>query len=316
VDRPGRLRWRAGLALVLLLAILSIPPRVEGPPATWASELVDGSTDVGEYNDLVLNSTGVPHIAYRRSDPFPGAVMHAWKVGAAWSNETVFSDAGIVGRYISLAVDSADRLHVSFFANDVLYYATNASGPWVSVIVDDDPTAIVGWYSSIAVDSADRPRIAYYDTDLNALRYARWTGTAWVLTTVVVPSNGSVSSRKLTLRLDQSDRPHIGYCANGDVWYAAWTGLTWKKQLVDPESDCELGMVLDAAGNPHFSYWVWWSDDLTYAHWTGTEWAYEDIEGETIGSWWESTIALTPGGEVVVAYMDGDLWQMRFARRE
>jgi len=309
VDSPGRLRRGIGLALVLLLTLLSVSPQVEGPPASWASELVDGSTDVGEYNDLALNSTGVPHIAYRRSDPFPGAVMHAWKVGAAWSNETVFSDAGIVGRYISLAVDSADRLHVSFFANDVLYYATNASGPWVSVIVDDDPTAIVGWYSSIAVDSADRPRIAYYDQGNGRLKYAAYSGVSWAID-IVDSAPGDDAGRYGSLAIGPGDVPHIAYfyrtAAMVGLLKHAWnTGGPWNTENVTDVNypGQYASLAVDGAGGLHVSHYRLTGRDLAYSYDDGTGWTTQVITTSgDVGLF--TSIALDTGGQPHIAHFN------------
>src|SRR3990172_4835629 len=309
VDSPGRLRRGIGLALVLLLTLLSVSPQVEGPPASWASELVDGSTDVGEYNDLALNSTGVPHVAYRRAQPFPGAVMHAWKVGAAWSNETVFSDAGIVGRYISLAVDSADRLHVSFFANDVLYYATNASGPWVSVIVDDDPTAIVGWYSSFAVDSADRPRIAYYDQGNGRLKYAAYSGVSWAID-IVDSAPGDDAGRYGSLAIGPGDVPHIAYfyrtAAMVGLLKHAWnTGGPWNTENVTDVNypGQYASLAVDGAGGLHVSHYRLTGRDLAYSYDDGTGWTTQVITTSgDVGLF--TSIALDTGGQPHIAHFN------------
>ena len=77
-------------------------------------------------------------------------------------------------RGASIAVDSAQNMHLSYYENDGdnLMYATKAwdATTWQISIVD--LTGNVGDYSSIAVDSGDRVHIVYYDTTNGDLKYA------------------------------------------------------------------------------------------------------------------------------------------------
>lgn len=91
-----------------------------------------------------------------------------------WSYGTICDKSG-VGHQVSIAVDSAGRLHVSFFeeSDDDLMYATKAPTDnfWTCSYVD--LTASVGRHSSIIVDDSDVPCIAYYDETNGDLKYAR-----------------------------------------------------------------------------------------------------------------------------------------------
>jgi hypothetical protein len=71
----------------------------------------------------------------------------------------------------SLAVDSADRTHVSYYDLDEkdLKYSYNDGDP---VVVDKEGN--VGRCNAIAVDSRGNPWIIYHDDTNNAVRVARW----------------------------------------------------------------------------------------------------------------------------------------------
>jgi len=80
--------------------------------------------------------------------------------------------AGDVGKFDSIALDSSDRPHISYYAEGDLKYAYFDGVTWHISMID---TGGVGRYSSIALDSHDYPHISYRDDTNNALKYA-WYG--------------------------------------------------------------------------------------------------------------------------------------------
>jgi hypothetical protein len=127
--------------------------------------------------------------------------------GSAWDITTLDS-AGDVGYYSSLAVDSNDVPHISYFdeTNGYLKYAVWTGTFLSSSIVDsvDD----VKYYTSLALDSDDNPHICYYDRTNDYLKYAVWNGSAWDIS--IVDSAGNVGEQP-SLALDSNDIPHVSY---------------------------------------------------------------------------------------------------------
>jgi len=134
-------------------------------------------------------------------------------------NITKVDSAGEVGDHTSIALDSGDRPHISYYdeGNRDLKYAYYDGVNWVKETVDS--TGNVGRDTAIALDSGDRPHISYSDGGNRDLKYAYYDGVNWVKETV--DSTGNVGWFT-SIALDSGDRPHISYSdgGNSDLEYS------------------------------------------------------------------------------------------------
>jgi hypothetical protein len=145
----------------------------------------------------------------------------------AWVAETVDSD-GDVGSYTSIAMDSLDYVHISYYdaTNDDLKYATNASGSWVTTLVDASGSW-VGGLNSLALDSLNYLHITYNGSGF--LTVATNALGSWVTTTVDSHRAVGVSS----IALDSSDYLHISYEGDLALKYATNATGNWVTTTVD-----------------------------------------------------------------------------------
>ena len=117
------------------------------------------------FHSSVVDSGKHLHICYLDG----GKLKYATNLSGSWvSSQLTIADA--FG--LSLAIDSTDHLHVSFYdkTQGVLNYATNNSGAWTIVPVDSSGN--VGWYNAIAVDSNKKIHIGYFDMTNGKVKYA------------------------------------------------------------------------------------------------------------------------------------------------
>jgi hypothetical protein len=194
----------------------------------WISTDIDDMGDVGWYPAIVLDAAGKAYVSYAYiyygSEPSDTSMnlRYATNVSGVWVTETV-DDTDLVGEYTSIALDSSDKAHISYFdlSNGTLKYATNASGEWECETVDSN--GYVGMYTSIALDSSDKVHISYHgwstDFTTSYLKYANNTSGYWVAQTV---NSGGNVGKYSSIALDSSDNVHISYYdeANGSLKYA------------------------------------------------------------------------------------------------
>ncbi|MEW6516040.1 MAG: carboxypeptidase-like regulatory domain-containing protein [candidate division FCPU426 bacterium] len=236
---------------------------------------------------------------------------------AVWQVETVDS-AGKVGWYSSLACDSQDQLHVSYFdeSNGALKYARWNGSDWAVQTVDADDC---GRYTSLALDAQDRPHITYAGS---GLRYARWTGKKWEITQVT----RDYVQFSTSLALGPDGTCQIAYNAGQRLAYARQDGRAWQIQMLDVRGgpmDCDL--ALDRRGWARIVTVINRSDDLKLLAWNGKAWLPNDPPATPAndGYWpslavdaagglhvssWESNHGRHSSGNLQYRYFDGKRW--------
>ena len=218
----------------------------------------------------------------RADDPVAPILGKGYAIARAsptstWNLQTVDS-TGDVGQYSSLALDSNNNPHISYYdftnrSNGYLKYAKWTGSVW-SIQTVDSGFSGYSISSSIASDSSSNPHISYYDTANRDLKYAKWTGSVWSIQTV--DSTGDVGQYS-SLALDSNNNPHISYydSLSGYLKYAKWNGSAWSTQTIDV-TVAFSSIVLDSNDKPHISYvdvhrYMNGSNyNLRYATWNGS----------------------------------------------
>jgi len=230
---------------------------------------------------------------------------------ADWQIETVDS-SGNVGEYTSIALDSNNNPHISYYdnTNSNLKYAY-FDGGWHRETVDSS-----SWYTgtgtSLALDSSDNPHISYFDLVYFTLRYAYYEGY-WHRETVDSHVDGEYFPWS-SLALDTSDNPHISYyIPYGGNLKRAYYDSGWNTEMVDSSGDVGpyTSLALDTSNNPHISYYDNTNSNLKYAYFDGG-WHIETVDSSgDVGRY--TSLALDTSNNPHISYYDNTNDNLKYA---
>lgn len=220
--------------------------------STWNVQTISQPSWV-DSPGIAIDKTGNIHIIFRTNL----ILNYAKLVGSSWTTETV-ETAGRNGYGSSLTTDSNGNPHISYVAyvedgKEPLKYAKKSGSTWTIQTVDSSG---ICFYTSLTLDSNGNPHISYsYKATQTSsdiiLKYAKWSGSAWNIQTVVSTNIGYFTS----IVLDSNNNPQICYDDySGSLKYTKWSGSAWSTQTVDQPNAQSGSMVLHSTGNPRIAY--------------------------------------------------------------
>jgi len=182
-----------------------------------------------------------------------------------------------------------------------------------------DSVGDVGEFSHLAIDSSGYAHISYHDYDNNNVKYAHWTGSAWITSIVGSAGTEGWHGDSTGIVLDASGTPHISYyhsnsLSTGELMYAWWTGSSWSVTTVDSAGCVGIwnSIALDSSGHPHISYYDGLNGDLKYAEWTGSTWSVTTVQSTNdVGLY--TSLALDSSDHPRISYLNNTDWTLMYA---
>jgi hypothetical protein len=213
------------------------------------------------HTNMVLDSSGNPHITYIVDSPRLVSLKYAFWNGSAWNIQTI--DQGIAfNQSPNLVLDSKNNPHITYaYAytdKDKLYGSTYDTeglkyASWNETEWDIQIIAKPAGSCSLVLDKNDNPHVSYGSS--NGLAYAILNGSKWEVQTIAEGEWGADTS----LSLDSNGYPFICYNHFPNLKYAFWNGTDWTIGRIDYNNNVRanyglVAVVLDSYGNPHVSY--------------------------------------------------------------
>jgi subtilisin family serine protease len=306
---------------------------------SWVKSTLDSTGIVGKYSSIALNSSDNVNISYYEeilnedwgNNIYSGNLKFATNSSGSWIYNTIeygtldLDNNTDVGRYSSIAIDSLDKVHISYMANvfrdlscapyyincSYLSYATNASGSWAKGGIVKVGATNGGFFnpsSDIAVDLTDKVHISYGKLG-SGLMHATNTSGTWIMETVDGLGTGQYSS----LAVDSTNKLHIGY-ATGDLQYATNASGSWATSTIDSLGyvGIDTSIAIDSLNKAHISYYDDTNGDLKYATTSSGTWIAETLDNNgNVGRY--TSIAIDSNDKVHISYYDATNGDLKYA---
>jgi hypothetical protein len=236
---------------------------VAGTGGSFAAPVfVNNTSGVGpSWTEMDIDGNDTLHAVHDGS--FETITYGSKTADGSWS----FEDVEFPARYGTIAADSTNRPHISYYSSlqqtGLRYGVRNGSSWSLETVVDTGPSA--ERYPAIDTDSSNTPYIFYFHFPSQSLRLAVLNGSSWSIETVV--SGGVVWGG--ALYIDGNDKLHVAYARdpNGDgnyeIYYSTKVANQWVEELVAAgdffvNNGRSVQVLLDDNGTP----WVLYSDSL------------------------------------------------------
>ena len=307
----------------------------------WKSEYTNLPYGSGLYNSIALDSEDRIYISSFNS--INNSLMLVTNLSSTGpqsqnSNWESYLISNSPSAWTSIAIDSTDNIHLSYFdgSNESLVYAAstpsfpciNAGDCWSFETIDDRQTGGVGYFSSIAIDSKDKVHISYLDDLPNEdLKYATNENGIWEFTTIDGNTFGYNIGDYCSLSIDRNDNIHISYWdyTNNDLKYATSTIIPstyWTNEVVDSSSNVGWwnSISTDSSGKTHVAYADMTSGDLKYAEKDNNSWTTSVVETNSFSTWQQGllypSMEVDSNGAVHIVYFDAGNKAINYAKLE
>jgi hypothetical protein len=316
----------AGLAPALVVmglltsAALGAPLRV--PDATLQDHIVVFSSErvdapkwfhwMNSHSLRIDNTTNRnPHIAYGGDH-----LYYASYTGSAWQLETVDSSYG-VGKYASLALDSNNRPHISYYdsVNGALKYATHNGTSWQIATIERTfyTAASEAVLQNLALDPEATPA---------AVDPREWGNTFLNLPLEYY--------REEPANLYDETQAQVEYLESGlpippSDWDTLFEDVLQQESGFFPGATSSItsidgrgvglysSIAIDPFNKPSISYYDANNGNLKYAYWTGSAWEIRAVDtAGDVGGY--SSLAVDSNGNAHISYYDATNQDLKYAR--
>ena len=216
----------------------SSPPWTTGV-STSSSQVINGLFTHG--NDIAQGPNGA--MAIVGYEATSDDMKLAYYYDGSWTTSVIQNSVTPL-QYPSIGIDSAGVIHITYLdlTNNLLRYATNASGTWQVSDIDTTTASVSNLASGIipgtdlVIDSTDIVHIVFSTKDptnnKQSINYTTNQGGSWASTVISDILKDAVDP---AIALDSNDKAHVSYYRDtgSDLIYATNEGGAWTREIVE-----------------------------------------------------------------------------------
>lgn len=259
---------------------------------------------ISDYAGMTLDRYGKPHIICY----YYNILFYTFQNNdGLWIEEEL--DYGSIGSTIftSIAVDSSDVVHVTYFSYlmDWYTYAYGTVGNWIIDQIMEHP--VFGEVSSLALDSSNSAHTVYFDASNTHLMYSSNRSGKWQSEVITEASQNAPHT--LDIELDPANTPFVCYLdandsnrlnimyKNSESWVPENIGAQWSATQCD--------MAIDTNANLYIVFSTFQDHKLILMSKKNGSWN-ESILDTDVPAACYPRIEISPAGEIHVSYQKSD----------
>jgi hypothetical protein len=166
----------------------------------WEVHMVDRQSGSGKFNDIAIDSTGRPHIAYGNVKAETSGLRYGIWDGEKWKTEILEgADGPRPTMSVAFVLDKKDIPHITYSdaEHNLIKYATKRNGQWVLEVVDAVRRVAYPDRNGIALDENGNPHMSYYDSGDGLLKVASRRDGKWYREVLARDYAGFTSSMQI-----------------------------------------------------------------------------------------------------------------------
>ena len=296
----------AGTAALMRQADASLRPAdIQSILRVSAVDTQDGDDEFGAVTTLTYARLHLEHALELTYDR---------KGGSLGSTDALVTD----GNDSSLAYDRDGVLHVVYYhaAKRTLEHVVRATdGGWSNARIIDSSAADLGCYSSMKLDASGRPAVAYFDATVGDLKFARYDGDNWIISTIDAPG---IAGLYPSLVFDKDGNAAVSYYhkTKGDLRVARHDGTEWTITTVDSADDVgrHTSMAIDTGGRLAIAYDKTTTGAMKYAVLKNSGWSRNTVDDTMLGGASWKSLAFDDDDRPNISYYDTHPADLKVAR--
>ncbi|MBN2366697.1 MAG: T9SS type A sorting domain-containing protein [Calditrichaeota bacterium] len=299
------------ISFVISLVIGNLNFLVSQNSYFWYYYTIEDSIGIKAVTDLIFSGNGLPNLAYRDGG---NVIKFASYDGIKWNIQIADNTSFLGGGRVTMILDSLDRPHVLYHANDGanIKYAFYNGTVWISKEIESGLVPTSYYWISSSYNSAGRIHFCYtlsYPNELLTYNYIENDTTGGSALVDGTGINGKWSS----LALDASEIPSIAYYSDGfaDLKFAYMNQGVWLNETIEESSGSVSqgffpSMTLGPDGQFYIAFQEHSIGKIKLARGNFGSWIVEDVVNLTGWTTFSTPnpLSVNQQGEPHIAYCD------------